>query len=70
MQQVFTPIDLMTEGGPSNSTTNLFYLIYQYSFVTFDVGGGAAGTMMLFAFLMVMAAVQFRLLDRRTQYQQ
>ncbi|WP_163848722.1 carbohydrate ABC transporter permease [Pseudooceanicola aestuarii] len=70
MQQVFTPIDLMTEGGPSNSTTNLFYMIYQYSFVTFDVGGGAAGTMILFAFLMVMAFLQFRVLDRRAQYQQ
>nr|WP_263480978.1 sugar ABC transporter permease [Pseudosulfitobacter pseudonitzschiae] len=70
MQQVFTPIDLMTEGGPSNSTTNLFYMIYQYSFVTFDVGGGAAGTMMLFGFLMIMAFVQFRVLDRRAHYQQ
>lgn len=70
MQQVFTPIDLMTEGGPANSTTNLFYMVYQYSFVTFDVGGGAAGTMMLFIFLMVMAVVQLRVLDRRSHYQQ
>lgn len=70
MQQVFTPIDLMTQGGPSNSTTNLFYMVYQYSFVTFDVGGGAAGTVMLFALLMVMALVQIRLLDRRVQYKQ
>lgn len=70
MQQVFTPIDLMTQGGPSNSTTNLFYMVYQYSFVTFDVGGGAAGTVMLFLLLMVMALVQLRLLDRRVQYKQ
>lgn len=70
MQQVFTPIDLMTQGGPSNSTTSLFYMVYQYSFVTFDVGGGAAGTVMLFALLMVMALVQIRLLDRRVQYKQ
>jgi len=70
MQQVFTPIDLMTQGGPSNSTTNLFYMVYQYSFVTFDVGGGAAGTVMLFVLLMVMALIQIRLLDRRVQYKQ
>tara|TARA_R110000751_G_scaffold71441_11_gene145033 strand:+ start:56104 stop:57060 length:957 start_codon:yes stop_codon:yes gene_type:complete len=70
MQQVFTPIDLMTEGGPSNSTTNLFYMIYQYSFVTFDVGGGAAGTMMLFALLMILALLQIRLFDRRAHYKQ
>ncbi|MHA3979391.1 carbohydrate ABC transporter permease [Halovulum sp. GXIMD14794] len=70
IQQVFTPIDLMTEGGPSNSTTNLFYMIYQYSFVTFDVGGGAAGTMMLFVLLMAAAWLQFRVLDRRAHYRQ
>lgn len=70
MQQVFTPIDLMTEGGPSNATTNLFYMIYQYSFVTFDVGGGAAGTMLLFGFLMAMVLLQIRLLDRRAHYKQ
>ncbi|MET3901110.1 ABC-type sugar transport system permease subunit [Devosia sp. UYZn731] len=70
MQQVFTPIDLMTQGGPSNSTTNLFYMVYQYSFVTFDVGGGAAGTMMLFAFLMLMVFIQLRVLDKRVQYKQ
>lgn len=70
MQQVFTPIDLLTQGGPSNSTTNLFYMVYQYSFVTFDVGGGAAGTVMLFVLLMAMALLQIRLLDRRVQYKQ
>ncbi|HEY8359386.1 MAG TPA: sugar ABC transporter permease [Ramlibacter sp.] len=70
MQQVFTPIDLLTQGGPSNSTTNLFYMVYQYSFVTFDVGGGAAGTVMLFSLLMALALLQIRLLDRRVQYKQ
>ena len=60
----------MTQGGPSNSTTNLFYMVYQYSFVTFDVGGGAAGTMMLFAFLMLMVFIQLRVLDKRVQYKQ
>ncbi|MFX9054111.1 ABC transporter permease subunit, partial [Acinetobacter baumannii] len=33
IQQVFTPIDVMTQGGPSNATTNLFYMVYQYTFL-------------------------------------
>ena len=70
MQQVFTPIDLMTEGGPANATTNLFYMVYQYSFITFDVGAGAAGTVVLFVLLLVIALLQIRLFERRVHYRQ
>jgi ABC-type sugar transport system permease subunit len=70
IQQVFTPIDIMTHGGPMNATTNLFYMIYQYAFRTFNVGYGAAGTVMLFAFLMAITLIKVRVLDRRVHYQQ
>ena len=68
IQQVFTPIDILTEGGPQNSTTNLFHMVYQYTFVTFDVGAGAAGTVMLFALLMAVTAAQILALDKRVEY--
>jgi len=70
IQQVFTPIDLMTEGGPANGTTNLFYMVYQYAFVVFNVGYGAAGTVMLFLFLLAVTVVKIRVLDRYVHYQQ
>lgn len=70
IQQVFTPIDILTGGGPQNSTTNLFYMVYQYTFLTFDVGAGAAGTVILFAFLLVVTVVKILFLDRRVHYQQ
>jgi multiple sugar transport system permease protein/sn-glycerol 3-phosphate transport system permease protein len=68
LQQVFTPIDILTEGGPSNGTTNLFYMVYQLALRSFDVGGGAAGTVILFAGLLVLVWAKFRLLDRRVEY--
>lgn len=68
MQQVFTPIDIMTQGGPQNATTNLFYMVFQLSFRTFDVGLGAAGTTLLFVLLFAITAVKFRVLDRRIHY--
>lgn len=70
IQQVFTPIDIMTEGGPQNSTTNLFYMVYQYAFRTFNVGFGAAGTVIIFAFLLVITLLKLRMLDRHVHYQQ
>jgi multiple sugar transport system permease protein/sn-glycerol 3-phosphate transport system permease protein len=68
MQQVFTPIDMLTKGGPSNATTNLFYVTYQYTFLNFSVGQGAAATVILFVFLMVVALIKFRIFDRLVHY--
>lgn len=70
IQQVFTPIDIMTEGGPQNGTTNLFYMVYQYAFRTFNVGFGAAGTVIIFAFLLAITLLKLRMLDRHVHYQQ
>ncbi|MEC9345970.1 MAG: sugar ABC transporter permease [Pseudomonadota bacterium] len=69
IQQVFTPIDIMTEGGPANGTTNLFYMVYQYTFVVFNVGYGAAGTVLLFALIFAVTLVKVRLLDRHVHYE-
>lgn len=70
IQQVFTPIDIMTEGGPQNGTTNLFYMVYQYAFRTFNVGFGAAGTVVIFVFLLAVTLLKLRMLDRHVHYQQ
>jgi ABC-type sugar transport system permease subunit len=68
MQQVFTPIDILTKGGPSNATTNLFYMTYQYTFLNFSVGHGAAATVILFCFLMLVSLVNYRVLNRFVHY--
>lgn len=68
MQQVFTPIDVLTKGGPANATTNLFYMTYQYTFVTFNVGHGAAATVMLCALVFLVAFLKFRVADRLVHY--
>lgn len=68
MQQVFTPIDVLTKGGPANSTTNLFYMTYQYTFVGFDVGYGAAATVILCVLVFVVAFLKFRIADRLVHY--
>jgi len=70
LQQVFTPIDILTEGGPENGTTNFFYMVYQLAFRTFDIGRGAAGTVLLFGLLLVITLIKLRALDKRVHYQQ
>lgn len=68
LNQVFTPIDILTQGGPSNSTTNLFYMVYQYAFLTFNTGFASAGAVLLFFFLASVAILKIRLLERWVHY--
>lgn len=68
VQQVITPIDVMTQGGPLNATTNLFYIVYQYMFQSFNVGFAAAGTVILLVLVGLLAIVKFVLLEKRVHY--
>lgn len=68
LHQVFTPIDILTSGGPSNSTTNLFYMVYQYAFLTFNIGFGSAGAVLLFVLLAVITIIKIKLLERWVHY--
>ncbi|WP_330181254.1 sugar ABC transporter permease [Nocardia sp. NBC_01503] len=44
----FPLIDTMTQGGPSQATTNIYYLLWDYAFHTFDAGLSAAAGVLLF----------------------
>jgi multiple sugar transport system permease protein len=48
-QWTFPLIDTLTQGGPARATTNVYYLLWDYSFHSYDAGLGAAAGIMLFA---------------------
>lgn len=55
-QWTFPLIDTITQGGPSGATTNVYYLLWDYSFHSFDAGLTTAAGMMLFVLFGVLAA--------------
>lgn len=44
----FSYINVLTQGGPLGSTTNIYYLLWQYGFQTFSVGWSSAAAVVLF----------------------
>ena len=58
--QVFTPIYLLTRGGPHGATRVLPMLIYENAFIFLKMGYASAMAMVLFAILMVLTLVQLR----------
>lgn len=59
---------ILTKGGPSDSSKLILYYIWESAFAFFDAPSAAAMTVLVLIVLGVGAAVQFRMLDRRTHY--
>jgi multiple sugar transport system permease protein len=43
----FSYINVLTQGGPMNSTTNIYYLLWTYGFKTFSVGSSSAAAVIV-----------------------
>jgi multiple sugar transport system permease protein len=66
--QVFDQIYVMTNGGPADATRVVVMYIYSLGFQRFDMGHAAAVAMVLFAILLAMTALQFRMQRRWVFY--
>ncbi|GAK13731.1 carbohydrate ABC transporter permease [Geomicrobium sp. JCM 19039] len=67
--QVFETIDIMTQGGPLNSTSTLVYFIYEYGFRFFQLGYASAAGVVLLIVLSIFTVLYFLLVSRRVHYQ-
>ncbi|MDK2954196.1 MAG: multiple sugar transport system permease protein [Kosmotoga sp.] len=56
--QVFTPIYIMTGGGPGYATTTIVNYLYQKGFNEFEMGYASAISYILFSILLILTLVQ------------
>ncbi len=62
--QVFTPVNVMTSGGPGYSTTTLITMLHDKGFKAFEMGMASAIAVIIFVILTVLTIIQNRLGDR------
>ena len=67
--QVFEPINLMTLGGPANSTNTLVYQIYSDAFKYLKLGQASAEGVVLLVFVLVLTVIYFAFLGKKVHYQ-
>lgn len=65
--QVFTPVYMMTKGGPEESTDVVGYHIYTEAWVNFNTGLASAKSFLLLAVIVVISVLQFRLTRSRME---
>jgi len=68
-QIIFPLISSLTQGGPGDATSDLYYLLYSYGFTSFDVGLASAAGVLFFAAFALVAVACVALLDRFSLYQ-
>ncbi|MBC8066086.1 MAG: sugar ABC transporter permease [Chlorobia bacterium] len=60
--QIFTPIYMMTKGGPEESTDVVGYHIYTEAWVNFNTGLASAKSFVLLVAIVAVSLVQFRMM--------
>jgi multiple sugar transport system permease protein/sn-glycerol 3-phosphate transport system permease protein len=65
---VFGAINVLTDGGPFDSTTNIIYYLYQQGFQFFQIGAASAVAVIVFIATALLTWVQFRFVERHVHY--
>jgi len=57
--QLFDPVQIITQGGPNDSTLTVVMYLYRMGFQAFQVGYGSAIALLVFVVIMAVTIVQF-----------
>ncbi len=66
--KIFSPILVLTGGGPNNETTSMVYLVYQLGFQDFDFGKAASVSVVLFVIIFIVSLLQKYIGDKVVFY--
>ena len=69
LQQVFVPINVLTQGGPNNGSTNLVYSIYQYAFTFFQTGRASALSVITMLCFFILISIKIKVLEKGVYYE-
>jgi sn-glycerol 3-phosphate transport system permease protein len=64
----FGVIHAITEGGPNEATNIMVYKVYHDGFLSLDLGGSAAQSVILMIVVISLTVIQFRYIERKVHY--
>ena len=66
--EVFGAINVLTDGGPFNKTSNIVYYLYLQGFRFFQIGTASAVSLIIFVGTVLLTWLQFRFVERHVHY--
>lgn len=69
LQYVLVPVNMLTQGGPDQGSSNLVYIIYQYAFTFFQTGKSAAYAVITMVCYRAFLYVKNKYLEKKVYYE-
>ena len=69
LQYVLVPVNMLTQGGPDQGSSNLVYIIYQYAFVFFQTGKSAAFAIITMSCYIAFLLFRTKYLEKKVYYE-
>ncbi|WP_156290564.1 carbohydrate ABC transporter permease [Oceanobacillus salinisoli] len=69
LQYVFTPVKVVTQGGPDYASSNLIYHAYHEAFVVYRTGHSATLSIITMALFLILLFLYFKFVDRGIYYE-
>ena len=69
MQQVFTPINMVTQGGPDYGSTNLIYNVYNEAFGFYKTGTASAYAILMLVLFGLLLFLEFKYVEKGVYYE-
>lgn len=69
LQYVLVPVNMLTQGGPDQGSSNLVYIIYQYAFTFFQTGKSAAYAVITMVCYLAFLYVKNKYLEKKVYYE-
>jgi ABC-type sugar transport system permease subunit len=59
-ERAFTPINILTKGGPANASTNLSFVIYRFGFEYFNIGLACAAAIFTSLLFLILTRIMIK----------
>ena len=69
LQYVYTPVKVVTQGGPDSASSNLIYESYHQAFNVFSTGSSAAFSILTLCLFVLLLLLQFWFVERGVHYE-
>ena len=69
LQYVFTPIKVITQGGPDNASSNAIYNVYQEAFTLYHTGYASAFAIVTMVLFVVLLIAEFKYVEKGVYYE-
>lgn len=69
LQYVFTPIKVITQGGPNYASSNAIYNVYQEAFVLYRTGTASAFAIITMVLFIALLILEFKFVEKGVYYE-